>query len=690
MDPRTLKKALPRTWEAFFGRYGSFTPAQLAAIPLLLAGQNVILSAPTAGGKTEAALAPLVERHLSPGQDAGSLAIIYLLPTRALIHDLQRRIAVPLQTLRISCAAKTHDLNSFDPQRPAGVLLTTPESLDTLLASQAKVLRGVRAVVIDELHVFDGTVRGDQLRVLLNRLRQVRAYALQAGDVEDDRVQYVALSATLGDAEPERVAARYFPEARPVQVPGHRPIRAEQLALDPESPQALLDYIATFRMRGWRKALVFCNTRAEIESYAAVLRAAGSPFGSAVSVHYSNLDRERRREVEQSFAQAQAAICFASSTLELGIDIGDVDVTMLIGAPGDRAAFVQRIGRSGRRKQETQAALFYRTALERACFGALQAGDEAGTRNAPFHPSVAIQQIFSLLKQSPAGSVRLNPLADLFSGMLTESDLLAILGELQARGYLKGGRAGEWRAGERLNRLVDLQWAEFNPFSLHGNIAAEGGPPVKIRDLSSRRVLASVDRQYFDSEALILEGRALKVEWYDSEAVWVSAAPRLESVDRLRYRSTPQLLSYELARRLPEQVGLSPASAPLVPSGDGWLLFHWLGSVYGRAVLDLARYTLPASATPEPGICLLLHDEPRALPTWSEEQVTRYLHEHYRRYEPLLALGAYHSLLPAGLRRRSVIEQFDVPRFVRGVAMLHIEHAPEELTERLQPLATGG
>src|SRR4051794_3205695 len=119
MTPRELKAALPRTWGAFFGRHGNFTPAQLAAIPPLLAGENVLLTAPTAGGKTEAVVAPLVERHLPAGQPGNALTILYLLPTRALINDLSTRLAVPLEALRVKVATKTHDLDSFDPRRPA-------------------------------------------------------------------------------------------------------------------------------------------------------------------------------------------------------------------------------------------------------------------------------------------------------------------------------------------------------------------------------------------------------------------------------------------------------------------------------------------------------------------------------------------------------------------------------------------
>lgn len=688
MDPHALKSALPHTWSAFFGRHGNFTPAQLAAIPPLLAGENVLLCAPTASGKTEAALAPLIERHLPPVRPTPCLTILYLLPTRALINDMWTRLHAPLDALHISCAVKTHDLNTFDPKRPADMLLTTPESLDALLTNQAGALAGVQAVVIDELHTFEGTVRGDQLRVLLNRLRQVRAHACKVGDAANENIQFAALSATL--SQPENVAERYFAGARVAQAPGARPIQAEVMPLEKDSPGALLDYLRTFRGRGWRKALAFCNTRAEVENYAAALRAAGSPFGEAVYVHYSNLEWERRCEIERGFAQAQAAICFASSTLELGIDIGDIDVALLIGAPGSWEAFVQRVGRANRRRQAARVACFYRTPLERITFGALlEAKDNATTTS--FRPSVAIQQIFSLLKQSPTGALRLNSLADLFAGMLSAADIEAILGTLQASGYLKNGRAGEWRAGERLNRLADLQSAEYSPLSLYSNIATAGAH-IKIRDQYSQRVVASVDRQWFDRDLLTLEGRPLNVEWYDGESLWVSAYRGEDTAARLRYLSARQVLSYELARQFPTQVGLSSTSAPLVADNvgnagnEGWLWFHWLGDVYGRAILDLISYTLPAYETSQPGICLLLQDEPRAVPSLSYEQVKRYLHDHYRRYEPLMSLGAYHHLLPPELRRRAVVEQFDVPRFIQAVEDLRIERASETLTQELQEL----
>lgn len=689
MEPHELKAALPRTWGAFFGRHGNFTPAQLVGIPPLLEGENLLISAPTAGGKTESAIAPLIERHLPPASATAptELTILYLLPTRALINDLWTRLSAPLQHLRISYAVKTYDFSTFDPERPSHLLLTTPESLDALFTRHAKVLAGVRAVVIDELHNFDGTVRGDQLRVLLSRLRQVRAHAVRMGDAASDTVQYVALSASI--AQPEKVVGRYFSPARVALVPGGRPVQAEQLALDKESPGALLDYLGTFRRRGWRKALVFCNTRAEIESYAAAVRAGGSPFGDAVYVHYSNLEWERRREIELGFSKAGAAICFASSTLELGIDIGNIDVTLLIGPPGSWEVFVQRAGRANRRHKSARVACFYRTPLEHLLFGGLLNALDVQDRPTPaptFRPSVCIQQIFSLLAQSPTGAVRLKPLSELFDGMLAAADIKAILGNLQALGYLKSGRAGEWLAGERLNQLIDLQLSERNPLSLHSNLAVSGMAQIKIRDRYSQRIVATVDREWFDRDILTLEGRTLNVEWYDGESLWVSAYRGEKPTSRGRYLSTRQLLSYELAQQLPAQVGLSPTIAPLVSQGDSQLWFHWLGDVYGRAILDLLGYTLAVDQTPQPGLCLLLRDPPRTMPSLTLEQIRRYLRDHYRRYESLMSLGAYHHLLPVELRRRAVTEQFDIPRFTEALEALQVESAPESLTQELTGL----
>jgi len=685
VNAQSLKAHLPRTWDAFFSRYGRFTPIQLAAIPPLLAGDNVLLSAATASGKTEAALAPLIERYLPAIQNASQLTLLYLLPTRALINDMALRLSAPLERLRISCAVKTRDVNTFVPKRPSHILLTTPESLDSLLANETKALIHIRAVIIDELHIFDGTPRGDQLRVLLNRLRQVRSYAARQGDATDDMIQYAALSATL--AHPQASVERYFADARVIEVVSERPLVAQIMALDDESPSALIDLLNTFRQKGWRKALAFCNTRAEVETYAAAVKSANTPFGRAVYVHYSNLDRLRRREIEEQFAQAEAALCFASSTLELGIDIGSIDVVLMIGPPGNRATFVQRAGRASRRKAETQVIGFSRTPLEKMLFEALLHANYPTVTGA-FRPGIAIQQIFSLLKQSPTGAVRLTPLARLFATMLSENDVRDILGELQGRDYLSVGRDGEWRAGDRLNHLIDTQSYEHQPLSLYSNIENRNGEQIKIRDQNSQRLVASIDRQWLHRDSLTLEGHAMTIDWYDGEALWVSPSRSQRPSSKVYYLSARQFLNFEVAQEMAAQLGLAPSIMPLIPYEAGWLCFHWLGDVYGHALLALMGYTVKVTQTDQPGLCVLCGEELRTLPTWTEQQVTRYLRDHYHQYETFLSLGAYHTLLPSHLRVRAVIALFDVPRFVRVISHLRVVQSPQDLTEALIPLLT--
>lgn len=694
-----LKGRLPRTWPAFFERHGNFTAAQLAAIPAVLDGHNVVISAPTASGKTEAALAPLVERYCRR-HDPG-LTVLYVVPTRALVADVAARLQRPLEQLGVSLSVKTRDLNTFRPAHPPAVLITTPESLDALLASRPQTFATLRAVVIDELHLLDGTPRGDQMRVLLNRIRRIRDYARERGDAAEAEVHYAALSATLVD--PAATAARYFGAAQVIAIPGARALDAQQMPLSPEGTAEVVAYLDTFRTKGWRKALVFCNSRAEVEAYAAAIRPR-SPFGHAVYVHYSNIDAQRRRETEQEFAAASAAIVFATGTLELGIDIGDIDVVILIGPPGNRAAFIQRIGRGNRRRAVTRVACFYRTPLERLLFAALvgpaaDGDDTAVEPHAPFRPSIAIQQVFSLIKGSPTAAVRLAELAALFRDLASVADLEAIVEHLCRWDYLAMWRPGEWRAGTRLNELFDQQtWAQC-PLSIYSNIQGDVGRQLDVRDRDTHQTVARVDAWWLDQPVLTLQGRPVRVEWYDGEAMWITASPQ-DRANRLDYRSERQLLSYDLARLLPAQLGLPLGTAPFIAAQRSldpdtpqshdewpeWWLFHWLGDLYGRVLLDLLRYRMRVRETARPGLCLLLSDEPRSLPSWTEAQVTQYLEDNYRTLEPLLTLGPFQRLLPPNLRCRAVVAQFDVPRFLQAAGALQLQVAPDTLSDDLASL----
>jgi ATP-dependent helicase Lhr and Lhr-like helicase len=665
-----LKERLARTWSAFFERHGNFTPVQYATLPVLIDGHNAIICASTASGKTEAAVAPLVERYCF-SHELG-LRLLYITPTRALANDLVERLSLPLESLQLTLAIKTRDLNTFKPRKPAHVLVSTPEAIDSLLTSYARVFSGLRGIILDELHLLDGTARGDQLRAVLNRLYQIKAYAASQGQSGESGFQVVGLSATVSD--PQTVAARYMTDAKIIQLQEKRAIQADVLSIAPENADPLSVYLYAFRQRGWRKAMVFCNTRAEVEQYAAATHL-NSPFGNAVYVHYSNIAADRRREIETQFALDEAAVCFTSSTLELGIDIGNIDVVILIGAPGSLASFVQRIGRGSRRKPFIQAACFYRTPLEKILFEIYLTEVAYEENYGGFLPSIAIQQIFSLIKQSPTGTIRISMLRTLFEGLLSLDALYAIVGHLSEIRFLQMGRPGEWKAGERLNQLVDMQSYPDARLSIYSNLENTAGM-IQVRDRHTGREIAQVQRWQIEQDVFLLEGRTFQAHWQDEEALWVSSQPVANNRHKPRFGSALPKLSFEVAQLIPKKLGLKSHQVPLIPADEGYYLFHWLGDIYGKLFLDLLRYQLPAQETDLMGLYVWLPDEPSALPQWSETQVYSYLQDRYQRFEVSLELGAFHTLLPDILRRQAVIEKVNPPRFLTAVSSFVV--VPEE------------
>jgi ATP-dependent Lhr-like helicase len=170
LAPQAVKEQIPHTWPLFFARHGRFTPIQQQAIPPILNGRHTLLIAATASGKTEAVLAPLLERNwrtltsrpspLAPA--SSSLRLLYICPTRALVRDLYERLQPILSDTDITIGMKTGDV-AMTAQIP-NILLTTPESTDSLLTRSPRLYTDLQSIDLDENHLFDGTPRGDQLR----------------------------------------------------------------------------------------------------------------------------------------------------------------------------------------------------------------------------------------------------------------------------------------------------------------------------------------------------------------------------------------------------------------------------------------------------------------------------------------------------------------------------------------------
>lgn len=708
---------LPHTWDAFFTRFGRFTEIQAQAIDPLLAGRNCILVAATASGKTEAALAPLIERQRqartrerrTSQTEPHQLKTIYIVPTRALVHDLTRRLAEPVARLGIRMRAKTGDDPPLDSSRPPELLLTTPESFDSLLTHRPRLVRHVRAVVLDEIHLYDNTARGDGLRVLMNRLRRIKHYAVTRGETTNEDIQYCALSATLDD--PANVAARYFDNPLVVQASDKRAIDAEFLEI--QDVGALRELFATFQSRGVRKALAFCESRAQCEEFAHTFRA-GTPFGERVFVHHAGLDKRVRQNTEREFNSSTAALCFATSTLELGIDIGDVDLILLTGAPRSIGSFLQRTGRGNRRTSRTAVVCCYRTTIEQAVFNVLLRGamhGEIERRNYLFRSSVVVQQLCSYIKQTPHGEINPEQAFGLFTSpegepLIAKREYDGIIEHLIAKGYFVS-RGGMLHTGARWRELYERQ-------AIYSNLSGvkdTRNAALDVFDEATGRRLGETDgRGQARAQTFLLAGHVRRARLRTGNRLIVQSIEDAATTNRTRRAAGWRPMPPQLAQAVGEELGLvemdspsggrgeagrrnmrvvtevitedangaeiSAASESPPPSHIITRVLHCAGEAYGIVLGDLLERACQSGTrlTDYNEMYITLEGE---LPTelqLTARQVEACVMKRWRQFEGWFEPGGYQTELPLEARQASVVRSFDITEFLRLCSNLKREH----------------
>jgi len=389
---RVIRNLLASSWNAFFAQHRRLRDIQLKVIPEILSGADVLVSAPTAGGKTDAVMAPVCE--LIKRKRLSGLACLYITPTRALVNDLFERLADKTEQMGIRVGRQTGD---HSQRTGANVLLTTPESVESMLTFRKHVLKDVRLVVLDEIHLLDGTSRGDQLRLLLGRLRK---YIEWKG--EGARVQHIAISATV--ASPRQIADAYMGnDAKLISVKGQRSIECKYIR--PEAGKELADCVleGIQQFEDVTKVLVFVNRRKDVDHHTDRIRER-VPKHFEVFGHHGSLGTSQREFVERQYRSVKYAVCIATMTLEIGIDIGDVDLVVCVDPPSNLASFLQRIGRGCRRRQSATRVLCYSSsAVEETIFRAFELGAQQGIPQVPTAPirrSVVFQQILAYLRQT--------------------------------------------------------------------------------------------------------------------------------------------------------------------------------------------------------------------------------------------------------------------------------------------------
>jgi ATP-dependent helicase Lhr and Lhr-like helicase len=369
-DRSTLERGLPlssftpevRDW--FERSFEAPTPAQEQAWPAISTGEHVLISAPTGSGKTLAAFLWGLDRLAR--EPADHTRLVYVSPLKALAYDVDRNLRAPLKGIGadLSVAIRTGDT----PQReraamrrtPPDILITTPESLYLILTSQAReMLRGVESVIVDEIHAVASTKRGAHLALTLERL----------SELSDHEPQRIGLSATQNPLEevarfmvgPRRTARIVDAGIRkPLDLKIHVPV--ESMVEPDQSPGADLDFTAggeatrksiwpaiypelLEQVRAHRSTIVFVNSRRGAERLALRLNElAGEEISRA---HHGSLAREERTVVEEMLKAGELPCLIATSSLELGIDMGAVDLVLQVESPKSVARGLQRIGRAG-------------------------------------------------------------------------------------------------------------------------------------------------------------------------------------------------------------------------------------------------------------------------------------------------------------------------------------------------------
>ena len=324
----------------------------------VLDGADALLLAPTAGGKTEAAVFPLLTAMDT--QRWSGLSVIYVCPLKALLNNLLPRLESYAGWLGRRAAIWHGDVGAAARQRllrdPPDVLLTTPESLEAMLISlkveHGELFAGLRAIVVDEVHAFAGDDRGWHLLAVLERLTRVTGRPIQR----------IGLSATVGNPDEllgwlqgsgrgQRPGVVVAPGDRP--APGARHSPPGDVELDYVGSVSNAATVIASLHRG-EKRLVFCDSRQLVEEIGAALR----ERGVTTFLSHASLPLDERRRAEQAFAEARDCVIVATSTLELGIDVGDLDRVIQVNDPPSVAAFLQRIGRTGRRPGSRRNCLF--------------------------------------------------------------------------------------------------------------------------------------------------------------------------------------------------------------------------------------------------------------------------------------------------------------------------------------------
>jgi len=537
-----------RLQEAIVARLGwtSLRPVQELASHALLDGKNAVILAPTAGGKTEASMFPMLSMLME--REPEGVGLIYIAPIKALLNNQAERLGLYTEMVGLRRFLWHGDVKASDKRKfikePAAVLMTTPESLEVMLLSSrvphAKLFADLRAVVIDEVHALAGSDRGTHLMSVLERI---------ARHTPND-IQRVGLSATVGNPNEilvwlqgtsQREGCVVDPPKQPSPKDLRVYLRDTTMAIAQEASRKAVGH----------KSLFFCESRSLAEDIAERLRNRGTD----VFVHHSSVSLEERDAAEARFHRGTNASIVCTSTLELGIDVGDLDLVFQANAPSTVSSFLQRMGRTGRRDGQRANTTFFCEDLEPA----LQAiaiielarqGWVESIRTTNRAWPVMVHQLLALTLQFGAISPercweQLSVVPD-FSD-ITSDEFKTLVAHMLREGYL-------FEAGGLLS-MGDTAERVFGRKNFMELYAVFSSPVLYKVKTKAGYVIGSLEQAFVDKlveqmSSFLLGGRAWTVQHinHSDRAILVEPAPRGKKPTWGGF--IPQLLSYELCQQI--------------------------------------------------------------------------------------------------------------------------------------------
>jgi ATP-dependent Lhr-like helicase len=561
MDAMMSDSQLPQVLSDWFAAKG-WAPRrhQLEMLTAARAGRHALLVAPTGSGKTLAGFMPTLVELIEAPTDG--LHTLYISPLKALAVDVQRNLLTPIAEMDLDIRVETRtgdtpsDRKKRQRERPPQVLLTTPESLSLLLSypESTNLFAGLKTVVIDEVHAFATGKRGDLLSLGLSRLQTIapnlRRVALSAtvADADGYRAWLApngdidSVTAVQGDPGAEPDIAILLPEGR-VPWAGHSGRYA--------APQVMAE------IETHNTTLVFCNTRALAELIFQDLWKANDqqlPIG----IHHGSLDIEARRKVEAAMADGRLRALVATASLDLGVDWGNVDCVVQMGAPKGSSRLLQRIGRANHRLDEPSEAVIvpgnrFEYLEAQAALDAVEEGELDEDLFRPGALDVLAQHIMACACAAPFDEDRM--LAEIQSALpysaLDHKTFARVLDFIATGGYAL--RA--YDKFRRLTRNADGLWRVAHPrfvtqHRMNAGIIVEA-TMLTVRFRNGRR-LGRVEEGFAATlttgDTFFFSGLSLEVERIETEELIVRASSRPARIPS--YGGARLALSTHLARRV--------------------------------------------------------------------------------------------------------------------------------------------